>query len=239
MDSIIQSLMDCCDKTAQISLVLPGSFVDVMRSLLGYSNPLYGRVGLTIDLKQMDYYESSLFYLSFSSEDKVKLYSVFGGIPYYNCLIDEKKTVNENIIDLIASPLAPLENEISMYLCSEIAKTTNANEVFQALAKGYSGFSDILSQSHVSSSPALADALEKLMGMEMVEKVPPSTIRTTNARLVIKSRTTYPCFITVMFFVMAREWGSWIPRFSSPSTSKRIWKANTPPFNLNPFAGSI
>ena len=65
---------------------------------------------------------------------------MFGGIPYYNRLIDGKKSVRENIIELIASPGARLENEVSMYLSSEISKITNANEVFEALAKGFSTF---------------------------------------------------------------------------------------------------
>ena len=30
-------------------------------------------------LKPMDYYESALFYPDFSDEDKVRIYSVFGG----------------------------------------------------------------------------------------------------------------------------------------------------------------
>ena len=53
---------------------------------------------------------------------------MFGGIPYYNRLISVKKSVCENIIDLIASPGARLENEVSMYLNSEISKITNAKE---------------------------------------------------------------------------------------------------------------
>jgi hypothetical protein len=81
--------------------------------------------------------------------------------------------VRENIIDLIASPGARLENEVSMYLNAEISKIVNANEVFEALARGFSRFSDILSQSHVSSSPTLADVLDKLMKMEVVEKKAP------------------------------------------------------------------
>mgnify|MGYP000137179102 CR=1 FL=1 len=51
--------------------------------------------------------------------------------------IDEKKSVKENIIDLISSSGARLENEVSMYLNSEISKITNANEVFEALARGF------------------------------------------------------------------------------------------------------
>lgn len=76
-------------------------------------NPLYGRVDLTINLKQMDYYESAQFYQGFKPEDKVHIYSVCGGTPYYNRLIDDTKRVRENIIDLIASSGARLENEVS------------------------------------------------------------------------------------------------------------------------------
>ena len=144
-----------------------------MKSLLLRENPLYGRVDRTIDLKPMDYYESALFYPTFSDEDKVRLYSVFGGIPYYNRLINSRLSVRENIIELIASPDARLENEVSMYLKSEISKINNANEVFEALARGFSKYSDLLSQSHVSSSPALADVLEKLIRMEVVKKEAP------------------------------------------------------------------
>lgn len=173
MDSILQALVDKYRDISMFKLILCGSYVDTMKSLLMRENPLFGRVDLTIDLKPMDYYESSLFYSKFSDEDKVRLYSVFGGIPYYNKLIDSEQTVKENIITLIASPGARLENEVSMYLKSEIARITNANEVFEALAKGYSRYSDILSQSHVSSAPTLVDVLEKLIRMEVVQKEAP------------------------------------------------------------------
>lgn len=173
LDSILQALIDKYRDTSSLKLILCGSYVDVMKSLLMKENPLYGRVDHTIDLKPMDYYESAMFYPSFSDEDKVRLYSVFGGIPYYNRMIDGSLSVRENMIELIASPDARLENEVGMYLKSEILKINNANEVFGALAKGYSRFSDLLSQSHVSSSPTLADVLDKLIRMEVVKKEAP------------------------------------------------------------------
>ena len=173
LDSILQSLIDKYRDETRLKLVILGSYVDIMKSLLDRSNPLYGRVDLVIDLKQMDYYESALFYSRMKDEDKVRLYSVFGGIPYFNRLIDDKKSVKQNIIDLIASPGARLENEVSMYLNAEISKIVNANEVFEALSRGFSRYSDILSQSHVSSGPTLVDVLDKLMRMEVVEKKAP------------------------------------------------------------------
>ena len=173
MDSILQSLVDKYRKISKLTLIILGSYVEVMKSLLEKENPLYGRVDVTIDLKQMDYYESSLFYPNYSAEDKVRIYSVFGGIPYYNRLVDDAKSVEENIIELIASPGARLENEVSSYLRSELSKMVNANEVFEALSRGYSKYNDILSQSHVSSGPTLVDVLDKLIKMEVVEKTAP------------------------------------------------------------------
>lgn len=173
LDSILQSLVDKYKDSSKLTLILLGSYVDVMKSLLEESNPLYGRADLVIDLKQMDYYESAMFYPAFSEEDKVRIYSVFGGIPYYNRLVNDRKSVRDNLIDLIASPGARLENEVSMHLSSEISKIVNANEVFEALAQGNSKYKDILDKSHVSSGPTLIDVLEKLIKMEVVEKKAP------------------------------------------------------------------
>lgn len=173
MDSILQAVVDKHRRDSKLTLIILGSYVEGMRSLLEHENPLYGRVDLTINLKQMDYYESSFFYPDYSAEDKVRIYSVFGGILYYNRLIDDSKSVKENILSLIASPGARLENEVSMYLNAELSKIVNVNEVFEALSRGFSKYSDILSQSHVSSGPTLADVLPKLISMEVVVKTAP------------------------------------------------------------------
>ena len=173
MDSVLQSLIDRYKDKSALKLVICGSYVDTMKSLLARENPLYGRMDLVIDLEPMDYYESALFYPAYSSEDRVRLYSVFGGIPYYNRQIDSSLTVRENIQELISAPGSRLENEVSMYLKSEISKIFNANEVFEALAKGFSKYSDLLSRSHVTSGPTLIDVLEKLISMQVVEKQAP------------------------------------------------------------------
>ena len=173
MDSVIQTLLDTHRDKSHLKLVLCGSYIDVMRSLMQEQNPLFGRIDLAIDLKPMDYWDSAQFYPSFSHEDKVRLYSVFGGIPHYNRLIDPDATVRDNIIELVTSPGARLDNEIALYLKSELSKTANANEVFETLADGYSRYSDIRDQSHISSDPTLVDALKRLEGLELVAKEAP------------------------------------------------------------------
>ena len=173
MDSILQSLLDTYADRSRMKLVLCGSFIETMQSLLFAHQPLYGRMTMTIRLQAMDYLDTSRFYPSFSSEDKVRLYSVFGGIPYYNRWVDETLSVRENILRLLVEPGARLENEIPFYLSGELSKLTNANEALDALARGFYRFNDILSQSHISSSPALSDVLKRLLLMEVVRKEAP------------------------------------------------------------------
>lgn len=173
LDSILQVLIDTYRDTSHLSLVVCGSSVEVMRSLLERENPLYGRIDLKINVKPMDYLDSAKFYPAFSCEDKVRLYSVFGGIPYYNRLIDQGLTVRENLIELLLCPDARLEDEIASFLMSEISKIANANDAFFALADGHSRYKDILDQSHIPSPATLVTVLEKLCNMQLVRKQAP------------------------------------------------------------------
>ena len=173
LDSVIQSIIDEYKNKSNIKIILCGSYIDVMEKLLSNSSPLYGRFTYKLNLKQMNYLESSLFYQNASNEDKVKYYSVFGGVPYYNQFIDDKKTVKENIIDLIIGSKARLLPEAEGFLNEEISKLNNANECFSAIAEGNVKFSDILQKSKVSSSPTLSDILKKLISMDVIEKIYP------------------------------------------------------------------
>ena len=173
VDSILQTEIDRNRDDSSLKIILCGSYVEVMKSLVEASNPLYGRIDFALELGPMDYLESARFYPDYSPEDKIRIYSVFGGIPYYNRLVDQSKTVSHNIIDLVTEPGARLENEVPQYLGTEISKIANANEVFGALAQGFSKWKDLLAQSHVSSGPSMTDVLAKLMQLGLVQKQAP------------------------------------------------------------------
>ncbi len=173
MDSILQTLLDKYAARSQLKLILCGSFVETMQALLMAHNPLYGRITLTLNLQPMDYYEAAAFYPNCSLADRVRLYSVFGGVPYYNRLIDDTRSVRDNILTLLVTPGARLENEILLYLQGELARFNNANAAFVAMTQGFSRFNDILAQSHLASAQALTDVLKRLMLMGVVRKEAP------------------------------------------------------------------
>lgn len=173
LDSIFQSKIDEYRMSSSLKLIVCGSYIEVMEKLIDASSPLYGRFTMKLDVKQMNYLESSLFYPNAKNEEKVAYYSLFGGVPYYNQFINDSLSVKENIIDLIASPSARLLSEAEGFLGQELHKMKNANECFYAIANGHKKFKDILSQSHVSSSPMLAETLKRLCKMDVIEKVSP------------------------------------------------------------------
>ena len=171
-DAVIAHLLDAY-RDSGLKLVLCGSSLEVMKALTEERSPLKRKVGLNLHVEPMDYFDSALFYPDFSNEDKVRLYSVFGGMPFYNAKIDSSLSVRDNIIRLLAAPDAVLADEVGYLLMSEISKTSSAERVFEALAGGAVRFSEILEASQFSSSPALVDILKKLVGMELLRKVSP------------------------------------------------------------------
>ena len=173
MDSIIQTMIDEYKNNCQLKFILCGSYVGVMEEILSSNSPLYGRFTTKINVRQMDYLDSSKFYPCMSNDDKVAIYSVLGGVPYYNQFVDDKLSVKDNIINLVASSNSRLLTEAKDFIALEINKMANANEAFTAIAVGNKKFSDILSQSHVSSSPTLVDVLKKLEEMDAISKTSP------------------------------------------------------------------
>lgn len=172
-DSKIQNIIDDYSLTCNIKFFLLGSSISTMEDVLSSNSLLYMRFQSSLLLKQMDYYDSSKFYPAFSSEDKVRLYSAFGGVPYYNAQIDEKISVRENIIRLISGQFSGLREFLDTYLKQELRKVNNANVVFESIALGAFHYSDIFSKSHVDSSPALNTILQKLIKMDLIEYVSP------------------------------------------------------------------
>lgn len=87
---------------SNIKFFILGSSISTMEAIQGHDSPSYMRFSNSMLLEQMDYYDSSLFYPSFSLEDKIKLYATFGEVPYYKTQIDENQSVKENIIQILS-----------------------------------------------------------------------------------------------------------------------------------------
>ena len=173
LDSKIQRLIDKYQSKTSIKFFLLGSSISIMEAIQSEKNPLYRRFNLSILLKEMDYYDSQLFYPNFSNEDKVRLYAAFGGVPFYNKQINPNLSVKENIILLLSGQFSHLLDEITVNIKEELTKIGNAYGVFSAIADGAFHYSDILAKTHINTSSSLYDTLEVLTKMDLVENISP------------------------------------------------------------------
>ena len=171
IDSYLQQFIDKNIHNKNLSIVVSGSLVEIMKSIIDSGEPLYGRFTSIIELKPFDYYEASLFFPNKTSEEKMQLYSVFGGIPHYLKLIDQDKSVEENIIDLFFSKNTVMESEIEVFLNGELSKVESANSVLSFVGNGSKSYQDINQKlSSKKSGNNAAYILNKLVGIGVLDK---------------------------------------------------------------------
>ena len=82
--SILQKYWDTSFSKTKMFLILSGSHVGMMlREVLNYDSPLYGRRTSQIHLKAFDFKHASKFLKNFDIEERVTLYSITGGVAKY------------------------------------------------------------------------------------------------------------------------------------------------------------
>jgi hypothetical protein len=176
--SFISDLRDLIDEykmSTPMKLILSGSYVDTMRNLNDGNSETYGRFTSIIELKSFDYFDSANFYPNYSDEDKLLMYSVFGGVAFFNSLIDNKLSAIENIKRLIIAPNSILQLEIKHTICAETSKVPLVNSVIELIGRGVKKYSDI--KQHLSlkkdSSVNPDYLIKKLIDLEIIEKSVP------------------------------------------------------------------
>ena len=147
--SLLQNIIDHSLLDSNLCLIISGSHVGMIEDALSYQKPLYGRSTFKLKLEQFNYIEASKFYPNISNQDKVRFYSIFGGVPFYLGQIDSNKSVKENIIDLILAPGAIFEEEISFFLSQEVRSQTNYGRVLNAIASGATKLNEIATKSEI------------------------------------------------------------------------------------------
>lgn len=127
-----------------MELIISGFYIKAMNNIIFYSNFLYGRFIDRIVLKDFNYLEVLNFYLNYSLEDKVKMYSIFGGNFFYNLFIDNNIFVNENIKRNILNNFFCLDSFIKIY-GEEINNIEGVNMVFNFIVIGKYRYKDLVS----------------------------------------------------------------------------------------------
>ena len=111
MASVLQNLWDHSLKNTNLFLVLCGSHLGMMhRDVLSYQAPLYGRITNQIHLLPLSFGYTRHFF-PYAADERVALYSIFGGIPAYWELIEPSQTLAQNIKRILLRRFNPMRDE--------------------------------------------------------------------------------------------------------------------------------
>lgn len=187
-ESSLAVSIDKYKNESKLHLFISGSYVGLMEKMISKNSHSYGRFNHIISLRPFDYYDSAKFYPNYSLEDRIMLYSVFGGIPYFNSLIDLNLSAEENILNLVVKNDSICEREINETIMAETTKVSLLNELLLIVISGKNKYTDINS-SFASQKQSKPDYfIEKLIDMNLVEKRTPihDKLNKKRTRYVIK-----------------------------------------------------
>ena len=170
LDSIFQIAID--QLAGNMTIILCGSYISIMRELENSDNPLYGRFDLTLHLKPFNYIEASKFYPDCSIREKIEFFSVFGGMPFALEKINNKESLEENIKNLLLEPSSPVYIVIKETLLKEIFKIDQAVAILSEIGNGKVRNSELASSTNTSSS-LIAQETNRLLDMEILQKAVP------------------------------------------------------------------
>lgn len=171
MDSILKGVIDSLSDNVKI--IITGSSISVMKDIMRYENPLYGRFDLVINLKEFDYYEASSFYKDLETKDKIAFYSIFGGSPYVLTYIDSKKTLKENIETLILPETGIIRTYLEYIITSEIEGMPYLYSILEAIGNSKLRYSEIEDRIGIKSTGTLSRYLEMLLKMDILKNIVP------------------------------------------------------------------
>lgn len=173
IDSALSIAIDKYKHESRLKLIVSGSYVKLMTNLIDGNAPLYGRFNHILPIHPFDYYTASLFYPNYSNEEKIYMYSIFGGVAYFNSLIDKNLTPQENVLNLVIKRDSILEHEINEIILAETSKINDMNTLINLIGKGTTKYSDILKSLSMNKGSSPAYPLKKLIEMDVIKKVSP------------------------------------------------------------------
>lgn len=170
LPSIVQKFWDSGSPSkGNLKLILCGSAIAQMEELMAGKNPLYGRKTMSIDLKQLPLKDAIQFFPSYSPQEVLEAYAVFGGVPHYLQLCDPDLSLRENIIRLLLTETGALIDDPMATLTSELRDTSTYSSILAAIADGCTTHKDITGRLNMEGA-SLSPYYAKLDTLDLIER---------------------------------------------------------------------
>ena len=138
---------------SDVFIIVSGSSMNIMKNqILGKQSPLYGRRTGQIKLSPFPFAEMRQFLPDYSDEERMAVYGLVGGIPWYLSFFDSGKSLKENIIGNLINPYAVLNKEATLLFAEEFESPVAYYDVISSIAKGHNRVGEIASDAGLETS---------------------------------------------------------------------------------------
>lgn len=175
LPSLLQYHWDQKLRKTKIFLILCGSSIAMMESLMGSKSPLYGRRTSQLLLKPLRFADA-LPQLG-PMRRAVEAYSVFGGTPAYLVEYDRRNDLWSNIREKIMSPERALYRDPEFVLRQEVREPRSYFSILESIAKGNTRLGHIINDTGLDKG-VVAKYLGVLMDLHLVSREVPVTEKT-------------------------------------------------------------
>ena len=181
MLSALQHAWDHHFKDSNLILVLCGSQVHTMETLMSRQSPLFGRMTGQWHLHPLSFASLREFLPSWSAEERVAGYAMVGGVPAYLEWLDPQRSLTQNIHDVMLAPGSMFVAEPAFLLYDEVREPNVYLAVVKAIGQGAHTLNDISNASLIDKAH-LSAYLARLQELYLVERRLPVTIPTSELR---------------------------------------------------------
>ncbi|MEM2897649.1 MAG: ATP-binding protein [Candidatus Bathyarchaeia archaeon] len=171
--SILQKVWDELSKKSKVFLLLCGSSIGMMETeVLAYRSPLYGRRTGEWKVEPFLFKDIRNLFKKIPVEELIKIWSIFGGTPFYLSLIDSNLSVDENIKKKILTKGEILFSEPRILLKEEFREPKTYMLILKYLSLGYNSQGELSAATGIEKGN-LSKYLSVLEETRLIEYVLP------------------------------------------------------------------
>ncbi len=145
LPSILQEHWDKYFSKKASFIILCGSSIRMMESLLGYQSPLYGRRTEQMHIEPLTFWETQLFFpKGMTAEEQIQYYAILGGTPAYILEFDFAKGIEKNIMENVLQKNTFLYQDTLFVLQQELNEPRIYYSLIKAIASGATTLGEIM-----------------------------------------------------------------------------------------------
>ena len=176
LPSLLQNAWDHHLSASNVCMVLCGSHVGMMESLVKADAPLYGRVSGPLRVRPLPFSATAAFFPSYSAAERVAVYAILGGVPAYLEQFSDDLSLSENIREHLFSQYGVFRTDPDVLIADQVRDPTTYNAILSAIATGSRRPTEIATAARLSHSASAGPYLARLIEMDYVHCRQPVTV---------------------------------------------------------------